>query len=144
MKNLVKTFALTALVFGLTFSALAIEKEKLNSAIIENVVDAYINTTVKGDVTYINELFAETFTQRFNTDYDQPTLSRSSYIKQLKNQKGITFQCDSKYEIVEQVGKYSLVKVNLDFVNFTRTDYVTLIDNDSGWEIAEVNTVYEQ
>lgn len=144
MKNLVKTFALAVLVIGLTFSALAIEKEKLNTAIVENVVEAYINTTVKGDITHINALFGESFTQRFNTEYNQPAVSRSSYIKQLKNQKGITFQCDSNYEIVEQVGKYSLVKVNLDFVNFTRTDYVTLIDNDNGWEIAEVNTVYEQ
>lgn len=144
MKNLVKTLALVTLIFGTTLATSAVEKEKLNTTVIENVVDAYINSTVRGDLSHIDELFSQNFTQRFNTDYGQPTLSRTAFIKQLKNQKGITFQCKADYRIVEQAGNYSLIKVNLGFVNFTRTDYVALVKNEKGWKICQVNTVYQQ
>jgi len=144
MKNLVKTFAIAGLLFASSFTAFAIDKDKLNSAVVENVVDAYINTSVKGNIEHVNDLFGKDFTQKFNTDYNQAPLSREAYVKQLKSQKGITFNCETEYQIVEQSGKYSLAKVTLDFSNFKRTDYLTMVMDKDGWKITEVNSVFEE
>lgn len=143
MKTLRKTCIAIALILGITASVFAIEKEKLNTAVVENVVDAYIKTTVKGDMSHVNELFSQSFVQQTTTDYNQLTLSRTSYIRQLKNAKGVEYQCNSRYEVLEQQGKYTLAKVELVFANFTRTDYLTLVEKEKGWEIAQVSTVYD-
>lgn len=146
MKNLVKTFAIAGLLFASSVTAFAVDKDKdkLNTAVIENVVDAYINTTVKGNVEHVDDLFGKDFTQKFNTEYKQAPIARASYIKQLKSQKGITFNCDTDYQVVETAGKYTLAKVSLNFSNFKRTDYLTMIQDQDGWKITEVNSVYEQ
>ena len=146
MKNLVKTFAIAGLFFASSLTAFAIDKDKdkLNNAVVENVVDAYINSSVKGDVEHVDNLFADNFSLKYNTEYNQAPLSKSSYIKQIKGQKGVTFNCDSDYQIVEKAGKYSLAKVTLDFSNFKRTDYLTMVQDNEGWKITEVNSVFEQ
>lgn len=146
MKNLVKTFAIAGLLFASSLTAFAIDKDKdkLNNAVVENVVDAYINSSVKGDVEHVDNLFAENFSLKYNTEYNQAPLSKSSYIKQIKGQKGVTFNCDSDYQIVEKAGKYSLAKVTLNFSNFKRTDYLTMVQDNEGWKITEVNSVFEQ
>ncbi|OYD42902.1 hypothetical protein CHU00_17750 [Sphingobacterium cellulitidis] len=146
MKNLVKTFAIAGLLFASSLTAFAIDKDKdkLNNAVVENVVDAYINSSVKGDVEHVDNLFADNFSLKYNTEYNQAPLSKSSYIKQIKGQKGVTFNCDSDYQIVEKAGKYSLAKVTLDFSNFKRTDYLTMVQDNEGWKITEVNSVFEQ
>ncbi len=146
MNNLVKTFAIAGLLFASTVTAFAIDKDKdkLNKAVVENVVDAYINSTVKGDVEHVDDLFGKNFTQKFNTEYNQAPLSRESFIKQIKDQEGITFNCDADYQLVEKEGKYSLAKVTLNFANFKRTDYLTMIQDNNGWKITEVNSVYSE
>ncbi|MGB7527192.1 nuclear transport factor 2 family protein [Sphingobacterium cellulitidis] len=146
MKNLVKTFAIAGLLFASSLTAFAIDKDKdkLNNAVVENVVDAYINSSVKGDVEHVDNLFADNFSLKYNTEYNQAPLSKSSYIKQIKGQKGVTFNCDSDYQIVEKAGKYSLAKVTLNFSNFKRTDYLTMVQDNEGWKITEVNSVFEQ
>ncbi|GGE28446.1 MULTISPECIES: nuclear transport factor 2 family protein [Sphingobacterium] len=146
MKNLVKTFAIAGLLFASSLTAFAIDKDKdkLNNAVVENVVDAYINSSVKGDVEHVDNLFADNFSLKYNTEYNQAPLSKSSYIKQIKGQKGVTFNCDSDYQIVEKAGKYSLAKVTLDFSNFKRTDYLTMVQDNEGWKITEVNSVFEE
>lgn len=146
MKNLVKTFAIAGLLFASSLTAFAIDKDKdkLNNAVVENVVDAYINSSVKGDVEHVDNLFADNFSLKYNTEYNQAPLSKSLYIKQIKGQKGVTFNCDSDYQIVEKAGKYSLAKVTLNFSNFKRTDYLTMVQDNEGWKITEVNSVFEQ
>lgn len=146
MKNLVKTFAIAGLLFASSLTAFAIDKDKdkLNNAVVENVVDAYINSSVKGDVEHVDNLFSDNFSLKYNTEYNQAPLSKSSYIKQIKGQKGVTFNCDSDYQIVEKAGKYSLAKVTLDFSNFKRTDYLTMVQDNEGWKITEVNSVFEE
>ena len=146
MKNLVKTFAIAGLLFASSVTAFAVDKDKdkLNTAVVENVVDAYINSAFKGDVEHVEDLFGQNFTQKFNTEYNQAPLSRTNFIKQLKGQKGITFNCDSEYQLVEKEGKYSLAKVTMNFSNFKRTDYLTMIQDNEGWKITEVNSVYSQ
>ncbi|WP_433895130.1 nuclear transport factor 2 family protein [Sphingobacterium mizutaii] len=146
MKNLVKTFAIAGLLFASSFTAFAIDKDKdkLNSAVVENVIDAYINTSVKGDVEHLDNLLGKDFTLKYNTEYNQAPLSRTHYIKQIKSQKGFTFNCDSDYQIVEKAGKYSLAKVTLNFSNFKRVDYLTMVQDSEGWKITEVNSVFEE
>ena len=143
MKNLVKTFAVAGLLFATSLTAFAIDKDKLNNAVVENVVEEYVNSSVRGDVAFVDQLFDQGFTQKFNTETDQPALSRSKFIQQLKRNEGVTYSCDVESQVVEKSGKYSLAKVTLDFGNFKRTDYLTMVQDAGVWKIKEVNSVFK-
>ncbi len=144
MKSLIKSITLAGLLFTASMSIYAkTPKDALNAALVENVVDAYINSTVKGNTAYINQLFDDNFVQRFQTNHKQAPVSKAAYLKHLKSQEGITFNCDSDFEVIEKSNYYSIAKVTLNFDNFTRVDYVSLQLEDSGWKIKEVNSVFE-
>jgi len=150
MTTLVKTFALAGLLLTSSVSLFASEgkapkssEKELNKSNVENVVDAYINGTVKGETTYLNQLFDNSFTQRTQSNPTQEAIGKSAYIKHLKNLDGITYQCEVDYQMLEKSDNYSLAKVTLDFEKFTRTDYVTMIQGKNGWSVKEVNSVFK-
>ena len=142
MNTLVKTFALAGLLLTSSVSLFAADGKDLNKAVVENVVDAYINSTVKGETSYLNQLFDNNFVQRFQTEHNQNSISKDAYIKHLKGQKGISFDCDTEYELIEKSANFSIAKVTLEFDSFTRTDYVTMQQGKAGWVIKEVNSVF--
>ena len=143
MKNLVKTFAFAGLLIASSFQAFAIDgKEKLNNTVVENVVDEYINSTVKGNTTYAKELFSDKFIQKFQSDENQAAFSKEVYLKHIKANEGISFDCDTEYQLIEKSDKISIAKVTMKFKNFTRTDYVTMNQEKDGWKVKEVNSVF--
>ncbi|MFZ4263712.1 nuclear transport factor 2 family protein [Sphingobacterium sp. HJSM2_6] len=144
MKSLIKSIALVSLFTIASISVFAKKpKATLNSAVIEQVVDAYINTTVKGNTEFVNQLFDNNFVQRFQTDHKQAAVTKAAYIKHLKSQEGIAFDCDTQFDIIEKSEHYSIAKVSLSFDTFTRIDYVSLQWEDQAWKIKEVNSVFK-
>ncbi|WP_312135947.1 nuclear transport factor 2 family protein [Sphingobacterium sp.] len=148
MKTLTKTFAIATLLFVSSVNVFANpikeEKKALNKAVVENVVDEYINATVKGNTLYISDLFDSNFKQKFNGGKSQKTSGKEDYISFLKKNKGVQYDCEVSYELVEKNSNYSLARVTLDFGNFKRIDYVSINMDKDGWKINEVNSVYQK
>lgn len=59
------------------------------------------------------------------------------------NLKGIKQQCDTHMTVVEENGQMSVLKVEMKYGNFTRTNYVTFADTGKGWKITNVCSVYK-
>lgn len=144
MKNLTKTIALACVLFVSSVNVFASTDKGLNNAIVDNVVDAYINSTVYGETAYVNELFSNNFNQKFNGGSKQKAIQKNAYIQFLKQNKGVKYNCETSFEWVEKGKDYSLAKVSLDFGDFKRIDYVSVSMQQDGWKIDEVNSVYNK
>ena len=146
MKNLTKTFAIAALLFVSSVNVFAAEikddKKILNKAVAENVVDEYINSTVKGNTLFIDEIFNNDFSHKVNAGNKQQVVKKAAYLKFLKENKGSEYNCDVNYDFVEKNANYSLARVTLDFGKFKRVDYVSMHMDQGQWKIDEVNSVY--
>lgn len=140
MKKIFATIA-AAIMMMTTFSSFASEKTNpLKHVASTKVITAYLGATTLGSIDLNDFLFADDFQYRNSIKTD--SYSKKAYTKFLKAHKGVTFDCTTNYEILDQSGQACVAKATMVFKNFTRVDYITLNQDQDGWKISKVVTTY--
>lgn len=140
MKKTLKTIA-TALLMILSISSFANPvlnplKEKNTKAIVFTYVDAI---TAGSDI-YNKYLFSEDF--EYSNTANNQTFNKKQYLKFLKDTKGLQFNCETTYKILDESGKSCVAKAVMKFDHFTRVDYITMAQTTDGWKVNKVVTTY--
>ncbi|PRD47704.1 hypothetical protein C5745_09740 [Sphingobacterium haloxyli] len=140
MKTTWRTIA-AALIMVTSLSSFASEKanplKDVESAMILNT---YLEAVTVGSIDLNKFLFAEDFQYRNLNNSDRA--GKKEYIKFLKTNKGMQYNCESSYEILSQDGKVCVAKATMAFDKFTRVDYITLNQGKDGWKVSKVETTY--
>lgn len=143
MKNLIKSIAMLVLTTVITFAnAKANEKPNFNASIAENVVSEYIAASTKGQTLFVNQLFTKDFVLKYDTNSEQADLNKKQIVELFQSQKGLVFNCDANYQILEKSSDYMIAKVVIEFETFKRFDYISLSPENGNWKIKEVSTRY--
>jgi len=141
MKNIIKTFV-TALLLVTTFSSFASEKtnplKNLNSM---RIVKTYLEATTLGNVEFNEHLFASDFQYQTTTNLEVKT-NKKEYCAFLNSNKGLTYDCETSYEILDESGDCCVAKATMKFKTFTRIDYITLCRKQDTWQVSKVVTSY--
>lgn len=135
-------FTITAAVtMLLTCSANAAEIENpLKDHNSVNLVNVYLEAITLGTTDLNKYLFAEDFEYRNTANND--VYRKAAYSKYLRDNKGVKFDCETTYEILDESGRACLAKATMKFSNFTRVDYITLNQSEDGWKVSKVVTTY--
>lgn len=143
MKNLIKSITMFVLATVITFvNANAKEKTSFNPSVAENVVTEYIAASTKGQTLYVNQLFAKDFVLKYDTKSEQPALNKKQIVEMFQNHKGLVFDCETNYQVLEKSADYMIAKVVVEFDTFNRIDYISLSPEKGNWKIKEVSTRY--
>ncbi len=140
MNKIIATIAtLLTLAFGLNASA----KETVNplkDVNAKKIALTYVEAVSLGNTEFNKYLFTSDFEYR-NAASEQVS-SRSEYLAFLKANKGLKYNCETTYEILDQAGTTSVAKATMQFEKFTRVDYITMIQTVDGWKVSKVVTTY--
>ncbi|WP_270087997.1 nuclear transport factor 2 family protein [Sphingobacterium sp. SYP-B4668] len=141
MKNIIKPLV-TALLLVTTLSSFAMEKvnplKNLNSM---SIVKTYLQATTLGNIDFNEHLFATDFQYQTTTNLEVKT-NKKQYCAFLKANKGLTYDCETAYEILDESGDCCVAKATMKFKNFTRIDYITLCRTQGTWQVSKVVTAY--
>lgn len=70
--------------------------------------------------------------------------SKSSLIDQMKKDKGMQQNCDSKYEVLAKSEAIVIARIDFKYENCTQHDYLILEkNNDRQWKITQVCKMFE-
>ncbi|TYR31780.1 hypothetical protein FXV77_20320 [Sphingobacterium phlebotomi] len=140
MKTTLKTIA-AALIMVTSLSSFAAEKANpLKNVESDMIIDSYMEAVTVGSIDLNKFLFADDF--QYSNVNNNDRAGKKEYIKFLKANKGIQYDCESSYEILSQDGKACVAKATMAFDNFTRVDYITLNQGKDGWKVSKVETTY--
>lgn len=140
MKRTITTIA-TAILMIVSFSSFATEKlNPLKNVATAKILTTYLEATTLGSTDLNKFLFADDFEYRNSANGD--FFNKKQYTAFLKANKGIQFDCETTYEILDQSGQACVAKATMKFNNFTRVDYITLGQSEDGWKISKVVTGY--
>lgn len=140
MKRTILTIA-TTVMLAFTFSAFATEKSNpLKDMNTANLVSYYLEATTLGSVDFNKYLFADDF--QYSNTVNNTVISKRQYLAFLKSQKGLKFNCETNYQILDQSGQSCIAKAIMKFENFTRIDYITMNQSIDGWKVNKVVTTY--
>jgi|GEM_PF-1232252 len=126
------------------FTAREGKAARSNVVAINNVLDQYIAAVSKGQVSKVEQLFSEQFHQRYTNSKQNNTFSKSQVVSFLKANKNIEQQhCKTDYSIVDEGKGFAIAKVAMNYPSgYTRTDYVTVTQNNGIYQINQVITTF--
>ncbi|NQD71280.1 hypothetical protein HP439_11160 [Sphingobacterium shayense] len=140
MKKSIATIA-AAIIMITSFSAFAIDKPNpAKNFTSSKIIASYVEVTTVGTVDLNNFLFADDF--KYQNVANGHTFNKKEYAKFLDKNKGLQYNCETSYQILDENGKACFAKTTMKFKNFTRVDYLTLNHTGDGWKISEVVTSY--
>lgn len=135
------TTILTAVLMVISLSSYANSivnplKEKMAKDILLN----YVEATSIGSTAHNTYLFTDDFEYENTANHDK--FNKKDYLKFLKENEGITYQCKTTHEMLDQSGNTAVAKSTLVFENFIRVDYITMTQSKDGWKISKIITSY--
>lgn len=140
MKKIITTIAvLFTLVSSFNASAKT-NANPLKDVNAKKIALTYVEAITLGNTEFNKYLFTSDFEYR-NAASDQIS-NRSEYLNFLKANKGLKYDCKTTYEILDEAGTTSVGKATMKFANFTRIDYITMVQSKDGWKISKVVTTY--
>jgi hypothetical protein len=140
MNKIIATIAtVVTLVFGFNASAkeTANPLKKMNS---KEIALTYLQTISTGNIQYNKYLYTTDF--QYSNAVNNQVSNKSEYLTFLKANKGLKYDCETTYEILDQAGTSAVGKATMKFKTFTRIDYITLVQSEDGWKISKVVTTY--
>jgi len=71
------------------------------------------------------------------------SFSKEDMVKYLQQNKDVEQMCTTSTSIVESNPDLTVVKVDLQYDNFVRSDYITIANTGNGWKITNVYSVFK-
>ncbi|MGN0001850.1 MAG: hypothetical protein ACI35V_00315 [Sphingobacterium composti] len=140
MKTKLSTIA-TAFLMIISLSSFALPKvNPLKNMDTKAIVLTYIEATTLGSDMYNKYLLTEDF--EYSNTANKDSYNKKAYLKFLKATKGLKFNAETTYEILDETGKTCIAKATSSFGNFTRVDHITLNKTVEGWKVSKVVTTY--
>lgn len=107
-----------------------------------DVLIKYIENTTAGQGYEFKDLLADDFKQYVDCEKKELNYDKKQFIKYLKSFENIVFDCTTDYLVIEETKDFVIAKVDMQFANFTKTNYVTLSNTNEGWKITNISVKY--
>lgn len=135
------TTIVTAFIMMLSFNSFAsIEVNPLKNLSSSKIVIAYLEAATEGSLDMNKYLFSDDFI--YLNSASNKSYTKREYTAFLKANKGLKYDCETSYEILDECGKACVAKVSMKFKTFTRIDYVSLSQGADGWKVSKVVTSF--
>jgi hypothetical protein len=108
-----------------------------------HAINTYLDAMTRGKIDGLSQVVDQS--AKFNILRGKSILSytKKEMTDYLKNEKNIEQVCTTSTEIVENNTDMAVIKVDMKFENFTRSNYVTVANTGSGWKITNVYSVFK-
>lgn len=142
MKTLKSTIAILALLFvGVTAKATIHTDEENMSK--NYAINTYIDAMTRGKAAGMNEVLDPTVKFTILRGKNVLSFSKKDMLDYLKSNKDVEQNCTTDTEILQNDADQSVIKVDMKYDGFVRSNYVTLANTGNGWKIINVYSVFK-
>jgi len=138
LKSIALGFALLATVCVAKAADKPVERLSKNYAI-----NTYVDAISRGKLQGLNEVLDPT--AKFSMLRGTKVLSygKTEMLNFMKGSQNVEQSCTIATSIVENNDNVSVVKVDMNYDGFTRSNYVTVANTGEGWKITNVYSVFK-
>ena len=109
----------------------------------DQVIDTYLNAVVHGKLAGIDDAIDNDAHFDMKRGNSVNTLTKSQIMSALKANENIEQDCQCTKTIVRDDEEMKVMKVDMKYNDFTRTDLITAEPVGDGWKITKVETSYK-
>lgn len=136
------TLSIVALVLTISLSSFAGNMKRINGISVTHVMDHYLGYLIQGQGTLDERLFTKDFEMTVYAQTNERKINKKQLVRFLKKTKGLSYDCETSYKILDASPRCTIVKASMSFEHFTRVDYITLCLEKDDWKISKVVSTY--
>ncbi|OCX51831.1 hypothetical protein BEL04_17625 [Mucilaginibacter sp. PPCGB 2223] len=143
MKTL-KTIAL-ALILVVTFGAAKANPVKADNEMltVSHAVNTYVNAMVHGQVNDLAVVIDANAKFTMLRGKKMLSFTKAEILGSVQENENVDQDCTTTTTVRESNSDLTVVKVDMKYAGFTRTNYVTLANTTDGWKITNVYSVFK-
>jgi outer membrane translocation and assembly module TamA len=108
-----------------------------------HAINTYIDAMTHGKLNDLSQVIDPSATFTIQRGDDVLSFTKNQIIDDLKSQANIDQECTTTNQVVDEGTNKIVVKVDMNFAQFTRSNYVTIVNTGKGWKITNVNSVFK-
>jgi hypothetical protein len=110
---------------------------------VNYAVNTYVSAISRGHVKELNNLLDDNL--KYSIERGKKTLvfSKAEYLESLKADQGVEQDCLVTTTVNDTTPDVTIVKVDMKYADFTRTNYVTLTNSSKGWKVTNIYSTFK-
>lgn len=106
-------------------------------------INTYVDAITRGKSQGLNDVLDQTAKFTMLRGKKLLSFTKSEMMESVKGNKNVEQQCTTSTSIVESNSDLAVVKVDMQFDGFVRSNYVTIANTGKGWKITNVYSVFK-
>jgi len=122
-----------------------VKADEPTAAIItrNQAISTYINAMTLGNNAGLNEVIDQSAKFSILRGKSVISFDKADLMKFASQNQNVKQACTTTTTEMESNADMSVVRVDMKFENFTRTNYVTMANTEDGWKITNVYSVFK-
>ena len=137
LKSIVLGLALLAV--GITVKASDTNDERLTK---NHAIDTYVDAMTRGQLQGLNDVLDKSVQFSMLRGKTVLSFSRKEMLEYFQANKNTEQTCTTSTSIIESDANVAVVKVDMKYEGFVRSNYVTIANTGNGWKITNVYSVF--
>ncbi|WP_158827157.1 nuclear transport factor 2 family protein [Mucilaginibacter lacusdianchii] len=143
MKTL-NSFLFAALLFISTFAAKASDKPDAAKLSKNYAINTYVSAICQGKLAGLGDVIEDCAKFSILRGNKVVSCDKEQMIKFMKENANVRQDCTTSTSVVEANADITVVKVDMQYSHFVRSNYVTLANTGNGWKITNVHSVFNK
>jgi len=106
-------------------------------------INTYLDAMIRGQLDGLDNVLAPNADFSMLRGKQLVSYGKKQMMQYLQENKNVEQTCDISTSVVESNADISLVKVDMKFEGFVRSNYITLANTGDGWKITNVYSVFK-
>ena len=106
-------------------------------------INTYVDAMTRGKLQGLNDVVDQNAKFSMLSGKKILSFTRDQVFELLKLNKNVEEDCTTSTSIMESNSDLAVVKVDMQFVGFVRSNYVTIANTGKGWKITNVYSVFK-
>lgn len=106
-------------------------------------VNTYVNAMTRGKLDGFNDVLDQSVKFSMLRGKDILCFDKTQMVDFMKKIKNIQQTCTTSTHVVENSNDVVVVRVDMKFEDFVRSNYVTVANTGNGWKITNVHSVFK-
>lgn len=140
MKALKSIFIAAALL--ICFGATQAKDHNEGSLTKTHAINTYVNAVARGKLGGLNDVLDKSAVFSMLRGNKVLNFDKKQMLDYLRSNNGIEQICTTSTSVVENNPSVMIVKVDMKYANFVKSNYVTIANTGAGWKITSVYSVF--
>lgn len=106
-------------------------------------INTYVDAMVRGRLDGFKDVLAPDAGFSMLRGTKVMNFNKKQMLDYMEDNRNVEQVCDISTEVIESNSDISLVKMDMKFDGFTRSNYVTIANTGEGWKITNVYSVFK-